>query len=99
MLGYAVQLAGTGLDALGIVPEFRPDVVLLDMTLPDISGEIVLERLKGGNPHLPVVMITGITDPDLGRRVLAQGAFDYIAKPFKLDRLAQVLEAAITCRP
>ena len=43
-------------------------------------------------------MITGNTDPDLARQTLARGAFDYVAKPFNLARLAQVLEAALAFR-
>jgi DNA-binding response OmpR family regulator len=98
-LGYAALAVGTGPDALRVLPEFRPDVVLLDMTLPGLRGEVVLERLHDTHPQLPVVMLTGNTDPELARHTLAQGAFDYITKPFNLTRLRQVLEAALAYRP
>jgi DNA-binding response OmpR family regulator len=97
-LGYAVQLAETGADALQAVPEFKPDVVLLDMALPGIPGEIVLDRLHTSDAHLPVIMLTGNQDPELARYVLERGAFDYIAKPFSLVRLREVLEAALVFR-
>jgi DNA-binding NtrC family response regulator len=97
-LGYTTETTGTGLDALRVHTEFRPDVVLLDIALPDLPGEIVLDRLHATAPHLPVVMLTGNTDPELARSTLARGAFDYVGKPFKLERLGQVLEAALTSR-
>ena len=98
MLGYAVRVAETGSEALRVVPVFQPDVVLLDVALPEMPGDVVLARLRAAHPELPVVMITGNTDPDLARQTLARGAFDYVAKPFNLARLAQVLEAALAFR-
>jgi DNA-binding response OmpR family regulator len=94
-LGYEVEVAPTGEDALHVLPEFRPRVVLLDISLPGISGETVLERLRVTFPHVPVIMVTGNLDLDVAQRTLDQGAFDYIAKPFDLVRLRQVLEAAM----
>jgi DNA-binding NtrC family response regulator len=97
-LGYGVRVALTGEEALRAVPDFRPDVVLLDLALPGMPGEVVLERLRGSDPQLPVVVVTGNTDAELARKTLAQGAFDYLTKPFALARLTQVVEAAITFR-
>jgi DNA-binding NtrC family response regulator len=97
-LGYTARTAATGPDALRMLEEFSPDVVLLDMALPDVPGEIVLDSLHATHPRLPVVMLTGNTDTELARSTLARGAFDYIAKPFKLERLRQVLEAAVPYR-
>lgn len=99
MLGYAVRVARSGLEALRLVPEFAPDAVLLDVALPEMPGDVVLARLREAHPRLPIVMVTGNTDAELARRLLAQGAFDYVAKPFNLSRLAQVLEAALALRP
>jgi DNA-binding NtrC family response regulator len=97
-LGYAVAVAPTGEDALRALPAFRPDVVLLDFTLLGMSGEMVLQRLRVIDPHLPVIMVTGNADVKVAARTLAQGAFDYIAKPFDLARLTQVLEVAMASR-
>jgi CheY-like chemotaxis protein len=98
VLGYATRSAVTGPDALRFVPEFQPDVVLLDLGLPDMPGDVVLERLRRADPRLPVVMVTGNENPEVARRTLALGAFDYVAKPFNLTRLEQVLEAALAHR-
>jgi DNA-binding response OmpR family regulator len=97
-LGYAVRVAGTGRDGISLVPEFRPDVVLLDLALPDLPGDLVLECLRASDPHIPVVMVTGNTDPALARYTLARGAFDYVEKRFVVRRLAHVLEAALAHR-
>ena len=96
--GYTVQVAETGPDALRLVPEFRPDVVLLDLTLPGIRGEIVLDRLHATDAGLPIVMVTGNLDLDMARRTLVRGAFDYIAKPFELAQLYKTVEAALATR-
>jgi DNA-binding NtrC family response regulator len=97
-LGYTVQLAGTGPDAIQVVPAFRPDVVLLDMTLPGIPGELVLDCLRASDPHLPIIMMTGTGDPDLPRTVQARGAYDFIVKPFNMTRLRLVVKAALAFR-
>jgi DNA-binding NtrC family response regulator len=96
--GYITRAAETGPDALRLVPEFEPDVVLLDLALPGLRGEVVLERLRSTDPDLPVVIITGTADPEFAGRTLAQGAFDYVEKPFSLTRIEQVLEAALASR-
>jgi DNA-binding NtrC family response regulator len=96
-LGHAVELAPTAADAFRSVAEFRPDVVLLDLTLPDLPGEVALARVRETTPELPVIIMTG-HDPESARRMLAHGAFDYLLKPFNLKRLAEVLDAALADR-
>ena len=93
-LGYTVETAGHGAEALGRVPEFEPDVVLLDLQMPGLSGLQVLEQLRRGHPGLPVVIVTGNADADVARSTLARGAFDYLRKPFQFDVLARVVAAA-----
>lgn len=95
-LGYAVKMAVTGEEALTLAPIYQPDVVLLDLNLPGLTGDKVLERLHRSQPALAVIMVTGIGDPELARRTLAHGAFAYIAKPFGMARLEHVLAAAMT---
>lgn len=97
-LGYTARIAGTGPAALSLLPGFQPDVVLLDLGLPDMPGDVVLEQLRRTDPSLPVIMITGNNDDELARHTLTRGAFDYLGKPFKLERLGKVLEAALAHR-
>jgi two-component system OmpR family response regulator len=92
-LGYAVALAVDGTEALRLVPLYRPDVVLLDLALPNMPGDIVLGQLPLADPNLPVIIVTGNADIELAR-----GAFDYVAKPFDLEILARILAAALVYR-
>ena len=96
-LGHTVEAAGTASDGLRLVEEFAPDVVLLDLGLPGVRGDVVLARLRETRPALPVIVITG-NDAELAQRMLADGAFNYLAKPFSMSRLAHVLEAALATR-
>jgi DNA-binding NtrC family response regulator len=97
-LGYAVRLAGDGAAALAIAPAYRPDVVLLDLSMPEMPGDVVLERLHEADPALPVIVVTGNADLERARATLARGAFDYVAKPFDLETLARILAAAVVYR-
>jgi CheY-like chemotaxis protein len=72
-LDHVVHLASTGAEALRLLPELQPDVVLIDVGLPDTPGELVLTRLREANYRLPVVMITGTDDAELAHRTLAHG--------------------------
>ena len=94
-LGYIVTVAGGGAEALQLVPVFAPDVVLLDLLMPEMSGVEVLEHLRRDRPTLPVVIMSGNEDVEVARATLRDGAFDYLGKPFKIDALARVVAAAV----
>jgi DNA-binding NtrC family response regulator len=84
-LGYTVRLASDGAAALEIMPTYRPDVVLLDLNVPEVPGDVVLKRLREADPSLPVIIVTANADAERARATIARGAFHYIAKPFDLD--------------
>jgi two-component system, response regulator, stage 0 sporulation protein F len=94
-LSYAVKHAVGGPEALKLVPVFEPDLVLLDLQMPGMSGVEVLDHLRREHPRLPVVILSGNQDVQLTRRALGNGAFDYIQKPFDIAVLARVVAAAI----
>lgn len=94
-LAYAVKHVVGGAQALELVPVFEPDLVLLDLQMPGMSGVEVLDHLRREHPRLPVVIISGNQDVELMRRALGNGAFDYIQKPFDIVVLARVVAAAI----
>ena len=94
-LAYAVKHAGGGAQALALVPVFEPDLVLLDLQMPGMSGMEVLDHLRREHPQTPVVILSGNQDVELMRRALRNGAFDYIQKPFDIAVLARVVAAAI----
>lgn len=93
--GYAVEVAHDGGQALQIAAARRPDVVLLDITMPGPDGEEVLARLRAIDPTVSVVMLTGNDDEARARRLLRAGAFDYLPKPFRLEVLEGVIAAAV----
>jgi CheY-like chemotaxis protein len=93
--GYEVAVASGGPEALGLMASFGPDAVLLDVLMPGMSGADVLARLRQEHPGVAVVMLTGNQDQDAARQLLANGAFDYIRKPFDLQVLERVMAAAV----
>ena len=94
-LGYAAHVARTAGDALMMAEIERPDAILLDVNLPDSSGVSTLDRLRQVRPDVPIIMVTGDADEELARETLSHGAFAYVMKPFNIDRLTRVLEAAL----
>jgi two-component system response regulator AtoC len=98
-LGYAVRCAVDGSEALESVQVFKPDVVVLDLLMPEMSGLEVLQRLRQQRPKLPVVILSGSQDAALVRRSIESGAFDVLRKPCDIDVLAGVVAAAIDSHP
>ena len=97
-IGYAVTVAAGGADALNKVTDDAPNLVLLDLNLPDMPGFEVLDRLRARSPALPVVIVSGNTDPMMAEAALALGAVDYVTKPVTLDRLSEAVAAALRLR-
>lgn len=81
-----------GEEALAEVPNFRPDVVLLDISMPRMTGVEALKRIKALPHETCVVMVSGVGDEETARRTLALGAADYIRKPVDFAYLDSVLE-------
>jgi DNA-binding response OmpR family regulator len=89
--GYAVEVSGDGLDALGRIQGGGFDLVLLDVRLPGLDGFAVCQRLRAGGDFTPVLMLTARGQPDDVIYGLKSGADDYVVKPFDL---AEVLARA-----
>src|SRR5262249_9698158 len=94
-LGYEVLIAVSGREALAAAVDFRPTVVLLDLKLPDLPGESVIDALRREAPTVPIVVVSGNSDAERARGLLQIGAFDYLAKPFQLSVLERVVAAAV----
>ena len=77
-----IQVANTGQNGINLARELQPDVVLLDIKLPDISGIDVLAQLKQMDPDVQVVMMTGFASLETAVAAVREGAYDYINKPF-----------------
>jgi DNA-binding NtrC family response regulator len=93
--GYDVLTAGSGEDALRIVREEQPDLVLLDIQLPGISGLEVLEKVKEFDEDIVVIMVTAHGGLDTAVTAMRIGAYDYLNKPFNLDEMAIVIRKAL----
>ncbi len=93
--GYEVLTAGTGEEAVKIVREEQPDLVLLDIQLPGISGLEVLERVKEFEEDTIVIMVTAHGGLETAVTAMRLGAYDYINKPFNLDEMSIVIRKAL----
>lgn len=92
--GYTVDVAATGTAALHIAAEHKPDVVILDLGLPDMSGIEVLAGLRGWL-SVPVIVLSARSDSSDKVEALDGGADDYVTKPFGMDEFLARLRAAV----
>ncbi|HET6408812.1 MAG TPA: ATP-binding protein, partial [Chthoniobacteraceae bacterium] len=95
--GYHLVAVTEGQEAVGVIRKERPDIILLDLNLPDIPGDEVLRRLKN-DPDLadtPVIMVSADAMGDRIEQLLALGADGYLTKPYKLQEFFAVIEAAL----
>ena len=92
--GYRVRSVADGAAALREVIDEAPDVILLDVDMPRLGGIEALTAIRGITRKVRVIMISGKASLETAKLALAYGAFDYIAKPFDLDHLGEVVAAA-----
>ncbi|MGA9311822.1 MAG: response regulator, partial [Pseudonocardiaceae bacterium] len=93
--GWDVRSAGDGLSAVRTAREFGPDLVVLDIMLPDIDGLEVLRRLRAGAPTLPVLFLTAKDAVEDRIAGLTVGGDDYVTKPFSLEEVMARLRALL----
>jgi DNA-binding NtrC family response regulator len=94
--GYDVIFAETAVAALDAVREQQPQLVLLDLNMPGaVSGAAIVQAIS---QTVPVVVISAVIDLEVARGTLRQGAADFIAKPFDLARVAEVVAAVLLAR-
>jgi DNA-binding response OmpR family regulator len=94
--GYEVRIVENGRLALEALDTFTPDVVLLDMHMPEMDGLETLKHLGARAPSLPVIMITVNEDIETTSRLLQLGAADYVPKPFNLEYLEQSINIQLS---
>jgi len=94
-LGYHVLLADNGSSAIRLFLDEQPDLVILDINMPDINGLDVLEKLKEQNKAIPVIVFTAFGTSERAIRAMKNGAFDYIEKPFEMDEFLLNVERAL----
>jgi DNA-binding NtrC family response regulator len=92
---YDVLGALTARDGLRLISTCRPDLVLLDLTLPGMSGIELLRSIRSIDPNMRVIVVTGNTVPGVAREALELGAYAYVDKPFDIDYLMRVVSVAL----
>jgi two-component system OmpR family response regulator len=93
--GFDVTTAKSGLDAVTAVQRHRPDLVVLDVMLPDLDGFEIVRRLRSGGVHVPVVFLTARDETEDKIRGLTIGGDDYVTKPFSLEEVVARIHAVL----
>ena len=93
--GWQVEVAANGTEAVSRASEFEPDVMVLDIMLPDFDGMQVLSRLRSGGDLVPVLFLTALGSVDDRVKGLTAGGDDYMVKPFSIEELIARLRALV----
>src|SRR3954471_8221005 len=92
---HRIEIARTGAEGLARVAAACPDVILLDLRLPDQSGMDILRQLRRTDARIPIVMVTVARSADSAIEAMRHGAYDYLLKPIDLQRLDRVISEAL----
>jgi two-component system nitrogen regulation response regulator GlnG len=90
-----VFVARTGGQGIDLVGQLRPDAVVLDVRLPDMSGLDAFDRIREIDPRLPVVFITAYAETETAIEAMKRGGYDYLLKPFDFHQLREVVRRAL----
>jgi NarL family two-component system response regulator LiaR len=91
--------AGGGLEAVRKCPDLRPDVVLMDMVMPEVDGAEATRLIREACPHVQVIALTSYKEEELVQGALKAGAIGYLLKNVSADELANAIRAAYAGRP
>ena len=93
--GYEVSVARSGSEAMEAVTRVQPDLVVLDVNLPDFNGFVVAARLRAAGQQVPIIFLTARDAPTDLRSGFGAGGDDYLTKPFRLEELCLRVEAVL----
>jgi DNA-binding NtrC family response regulator len=96
--GYGVISVDNGMKALEMLNSRTFDLVITDLKMEKVDGMQVLEKSLGLQPHTEVIMITGYATVDSAVKAMKEGAYHYIAKPYKIDEVRKIVKEALTKR-
>jgi two-component system nitrogen regulation response regulator GlnG len=92
--GFRVRTASSAVEGLALFAEQQPDVVLLDLSLPDKSGLEVFNHIYGFNARIPVIFLTGTGTTETAIQAMKLGAYDYFIKPAEMEKLQELVTSA-----
>lgn len=93
--GYIALKAENGQEAVDMMSDNRPDLIILDLNLPDCNGLDILDRLMAMHASVQVVILTGHGSQNAVRSAMEAGAFDFITKPFDINEVCAVVKEAL----
>jgi two-component system response regulator AtoC len=96
--GYSVVEATTGTEVVDKVKDVNPDLVIMDVRMPELDGIEALSKLKVSSPKTSVLIMTAFGSSNNAIRAMELGAFDYITKPFELDKISHTVRRVIEYR-
>src|SRR5436309_456416 len=96
--GYSVVEATTGTEVVEKVKDTNPDLVIMDVRMPELDGIEALSKLKVSSPKTSVLIMTAFGSSNNAIRAMELGAFDYITKPFELDKISHTVKRVIEYR-
>src|SRR3989441_1834751 len=96
--GYSVVEATTGTEVVDKVKDVNPDLVIMDVRMPELDGIEALSKLKVSSPKTSVLIMTAFGSSNNAIRAMELGAFDYITKPFELDKISHTVKRVIEYR-
>ncbi len=96
--GYSVVAATTGTEVVEKVKDTNPDLVIMDVRMPELDGIEALSKLKVSSPKTSVLIMTAFGSSNNAIRAMELGAFDYITKPFELDKISHTVKRVIEYR-
>jgi DNA-binding NtrC family response regulator len=90
--GYTVISAGNVQDAIEIASKENPEIIISDITFPELDGYFLLKQIKKSQPEIAVIMMTGHTEHHTVKEALRLGADEYISKPLDFEELSTILD-------
>lgn len=93
--GYEVVEATDGADAVEKYRSMQPDLVLMDVTMPNMDGIAAVQAIRGESPDARIVMVSATGQQSMVMTAIEAGALDFVLKPFQPDRLLQAVQKAI----
>ena len=93
--GYHIAAAGGGAEALRLLEDITPDLVITDLRMRDVDGMKVLETVRATRKEIPVIVMTAFIDKDTAIEAMRRGAYDYLSKPLNLSDTRMVVRRAL----